>query len=480
MKVLNKILFFLSISLLFYSCNSGSNAPRTPNSVVHFVELTDFAPAKDRGYSQGISAVDINGDDFPELYITNSWTRENNFYYLNIKGKYQKNKEPIFSRDGGNSAGNSFVDYNNDGFLDLAVANAFNDSNRLYIHADTSYSFLNLPTLDTGNWSFGATWADIDNNGFLDLYISNHHSQNNHLYSNYKGKLRPLRSILTRDNDLSFHAAWSDLNNDGLPDLIVSNQKENSVFKNLGNWNFEKLTERRISTEKVISYGSSMADFNNDGLMDIFIANWSGVNDLYINKGDFKFELHDKAPFSKENKYSEGSSWGDFDNDGYQDLFITNDGTNSLYRNIKGKRFEIYEIAGLTDTANNSNGTIWVDYDLDGDLDLFIANGGNQKNQFYQNQGNENNWIKLKLEGTISNRSAIGAKVTVYAKDLIQYQEVSSQSGGGVGAQKPLMLHFGLAQQTEVDSIRVIWPSAINQVYTQKEINHIHHLTEKK
>jgi len=185
-----------------------------------------------------------------------------------------------------------------------------------------------------------------------------------------------------------------------------------------------------------------------------------GKNWIYKNLGDFKFEKLNIPPFDSDYNNSEGSCWGDYDNDGFSDLLITNDGVNSLYKNIDGKSFKKMHFGSLTDSSGNSNGIIWVDIDLDGDLDIVIANGGNQRNQLFENSGNDNNWVKIKLEGTISNRSAIGAKVIVYSGKLTQHQEIQSQSGGGCGSQKQLLLHFGLGQNTLIDSVQVRWPSS--------------------
>lgn len=106
-----------------------------------------------------------------------------------------------------------------------------------------------------------------------------------------------------------------------------------------------------------------------------------------------------------------------------------------------------------------SQGAAWADYDNDGDLDIFIANGGNNPNLLYRNPGNSNYWLKIKCIGTLSNRSAIGARIFLYQKDKLQTREIAGQTGGGYGAQNSLLLHFGLGKRKKIDTLAVRWPS---------------------
>lgn len=211
------------------------------------------------------------------------------------------------------------------------------------------------------------------------------------------------------------------------------------------------------------SFGCSVADYNNDGFLDLFVANWWGRNHLYKNLGNGQFKKITNSPVTNESLNSEGSSWGDFDNDGDLDLIVTNDGNNSFFENNNGFFSKLEHISPASDSSNSNGGT-WNDMDNDGQLDIFIANGGNQPNLLYRNPGNNNGWIKIKCVGNKSNRSAIGAKVTVFQNKKMMSREVTSQTGGGYGGQNGLILHFGLGQK-ETDSIIVSWPSgAISKI----------------
>jgi len=448
------------------SCRSN---PNDLPEFVTFSEIINSQIALDSFYTQGIASVDLNNDLYPELYMTNSWEGFDNHFYHNLEATYMKDSVSFKLSDMSFSNGCTFADLNNDGFLDLCLANANDKYNQVLFGSKTLRYSEHFIDTNAANWSYSIAIADVDNDGSLEAYISNFHSQKNMFYDINETQFIEIDSTeITRDTSSTLFSAWSDLNNDGLQDLIVCNDSANYIFRNEGNQVFTRINNH-FSIDKKMSYGCSVADYNNDGLMDIFITNWAGKNCLFKNNGNFKFEKLNIRPFNFDYHNSEGSCWGDYDNDGYTDLFITNDGVNILYKNLEGKAFEKQLFPTISDTNRNSNGMVWTDYNLDGGLDIIIANGGNQRNQIFKSSRNRNNWVKIKLEGTISNRSAIGSRVIVYSSGLIQHQEIQAQSGGGCGSQKPYLLHFGLAQNTAVDSIQIKWP--LSQMVTKKNLN---------
>ena len=458
-----------------HSCNSN---PSALPEFVTFSEVTASAIALDSFYTQGIASVDLNNDFYPELYMTNSWEGFQNHFYRNLNKAYTKDSSSFKLNDKSFSNGCAFADLNNDGFLDLCLANANNKYNTVLFGGSNYIYSENFIDTNATSWSYSTAIADVDNDGVVEIYISNFHSEKNMFYRINGNQFIEIDSTeITADTSSTLFSTWTDLNNDGLQDLIVCNDSVNYIFRNEGNLVFTRISND-FSIDKEITYGCSIADYNNDGLMDVFTTNWAGKNCLFKNNGNFEFEKLDMYHFNHDYHNSEGSCWGDYDNDGYSDLFITNDGANLLYRNLEGKGFEKKPFPTISDTNRNSNGVVWTDYNLDGGLDLIIANGGNQRNQIFKSSRNRNNWVKIKLEGTISNKSAIGARIIVYAGNLTQHQEVQAQSGGGCGSQKPYLLHFGLAQNTFVDSIQIKWPLSpmvtksnliCNSIYTFKE-----------
>lgn len=468
-KEMKRLAVFFLLLLLFspFCCTNNKSAPEVTSirannkSRVLLTENNSSPLAQDSSYTQGVTAIDLNGDFYPEIFATNSWTNDNNFFYQNDNGNFKKDAKFSFARDYLNANGACWGDFTRNGQLDLAVANVNNAPNQIFIALEDSFTRKDLPQNDTTkSWTYGMTWVDATNSGFLDLYAVNYKNQPNVFYKNVKGQLvESPNHVLSVGAHSSLNAVWTDLDNNGFLDVIISGENQNYIFKNMGGYNFEQLTDSPIVEAGKFSYGCSVGDYNNDGFMDLFFTNWDSPNHLYKNKGNWQFEKINSAGISNLKSKTEGSCWGDFDNDGWIDLAVSNDGKNYLYRSLSGEHFEPMSLIGYTDTGNNSNALIFFDSNRSGFLDLYVANGGNQKNQFFENHGNENSWVEIHLKGRKSNSSAIGSKVRVFTGGLKQTKEVSAQSGGGCGGQIPLTLHFGLGQHEKIDSIRVSWTS---------------------
>ena len=217
----------------------------------------------------------------------------------------------------------------------------------------------------------------------------------------------------------------------------------------------------------------SWADYDNDGDLDVLLTNTGGENErLFRNDGTNGFTRITQGAIVNAGGNSGGAAWGDYDNDGYIDLFVANDlgQKNCLYHNAGDGTFSPVTKGAVVNDGGRSKSSAWADYDNDGYLDLFVANGGydhppappQESGFLYHNEGGTNNWMILKLVGTASNRSAIGAKVRVLAtiggKSFWQLREISG-GGGGWGSQNDLRAHFGLGDATTVDKVRIEWPS---------------------
>lgn len=423
---------------------------------------------------------DYNNDGFEDLFVTTYDESQTNMLYRNNGDKtFTKITTGDIVTEKAKSVGASWGDYNNDGYIDLFVANNAGSKNFLYKNNGNG-SFTKIITGDIveyGTYCHSAAWGDYDNDGYLDLFVAEYFPTNtNHLFHNNGGETftRVENSPVVTDAGHSIGAAWGDYNNDGLVDLFVpnTNNEANWLYKNIGNGQFEKVNENVLSTPSK-SVGCSWGDYNNDGYLDLFVANaGNSNNNLYLNNTDGTFSVVTTGPIVNDKGNSHGSTWIDIDNDADLDLYVTNDQDedNFLYKNNGDGTFSRSE-NDLTKLGGDSFGTAISDYDNDGDYDIFVSNHDESNNFFFENtKGQCSEYFCLELVGTNSNVSAIGAsvslKATINGTDVWQRRDVTGQSGGGSGGQNSSKIIFGLGNTSEIDSLIISWPSGFKKIYT--------------
>ncbi len=445
--------------------------------------------------SRGVAWGDFDNDGYEDLIITDTGpSARNDLFRNNHDGSFSKITTGPITSDVGESRAACWGDYNNDGWLDLYIANNNNQNNFLYKNnGDGSFSKIEggTETAQGGN-SVGAVWADFDNNGWLDLFVANQSGQNNYLFLNNGGEsfTSVISGNVVTDVGDSRGCAAADYDNDGDMDLFVANGGEtgesNFLYANNGDGTFTRMTTSTVGNDVSISSGGSWGDFNNDGWLDLYVTNRNGSkNVLYKNNMGENFFAVGSADLPADSSDSRGSAWVDYDNDGWLDLFVSNAGDekNILYRSSGIGFFERLSFGPIvTDFITDSRGVAWGDYNNDGSPDLFVANNGG-KNFLYRNNISQKKWLKIKLEGTVSNKTAIGATVVVKTKltsedDRIFEQRRSIDGQSGFLGQNSQILMFGLRSETTVDSIIIYWPSgtidrltnfATNQVLSFKE-----------
>ena len=331
------------------------------------------------------------------------------------------------------------ADYDRDGLLDAY----FTLGNQL-CHNLGDLSFASLPAGEVGsvvNYTYGgACWGDFDDDGWPDLYVPHLWGGNGYMFRNEgAGRFVAVNNLITRTASQAFKGAWGDYDNDGRLDLCTVNfNGTTTVYRNLGDGKFEQPTG--LPSFVGPHNFSAWMDFNNDGFLDLWVSGWTSGNKLFRNNGDGSFKQ------------------------------VT---TESL----------------VTDRPINGAGNYavaWFDYDNNGFLDAYLFNGydaddGWTANQLYRNNGNQNGWLTVKLTGTISNRDAVGARVRVqaYYAGQVRWQR-RDITGDGLDNGGHRYAHFGLGDATQVNVLRIDWPSGIVQELKNVAVNQILTVTEAR
>jgi hypothetical protein len=413
--------------------------------------------------------------------------------------------------DTGVGAGLAWVDYDNDGDLDIFVTNTTSED-RLYRNDSlTAESFVEATPrkLEDPEDCRACAWGDYDNDGDLDLYVSK--DGPNKLYKNGgSGKFTDVTASPLDDAGIGQTASWADYDNDGDVDLYLVNDGPNKLFRN-DDGVFTDVTSGPLGDSR-FGMGVGWADYDDDGDQDIYVANYNGANVLLENQGGDVF-IDATTPVLEMFWPSAGVAWGDYDNDGDLDLYVTNRSTNWLVRNDGG----VFTHVSGTDLDDNYDGrsAAWGDYDLDGDLDLYLVNN-NHANRLFRNNGGGNfvrsdsgpspladdlpgfstgwadydkdgdldlylvndgrnclfrndlgpghHWLEVRLVGVISNSFGQGARVRAVAGGVSQMREIAGASG--YLSQGPLAATFGLGTESTVDTLEISWPSGGVQTLT--------------
>ncbi len=371
----------------------------------------------------------------------------------------------------------SVGDYDNDGDIDILYARLFqNDINK-------TGNF-------TGVGNYGQTFVDYDNDGDLDTYSALFWGSNKLFRNDGAAGFVEIPGALGLDDPShSRTSVWGDYDDDGDMDVYLVNGRGEKclLYRNDVDTTglFTDVTdEMGVGDAERYANGASWADYDNDGDLDLYLNKCeAGTNRLYRNDGEVFTEVAAELGVADKNDYGGfHSSWGDYDNDGDLDLYVTSrDGCpNRLYRNevLEGNGF--VETGEMQDISGRGMGGSWGDFDGDGDLDYYLVSGyyGTVPNRLYLNNCSENgnHWLHIKAIGTISNRAAIGTTIRVVTGDLVQTRYVESTSG--FGSQNSLPVEFGLGAHLTVDSVIIRWPSGIVQRLTDVATNQVITVTE--
>ena len=449
------------------------------------VTFTDVAPSMgvdDIGNGQGVSSIDFNNDGFIDIFLVNNgqpcrlFRNDNGIGFTDVAATVGVNNN-------GNGRGNAIGDFNNDGLTDIVIGNY---SQSCILYRNDSTTFTNVTTaagMNLTSWGGSINWFDYNADSRLDCYIGNDGipTHANYLFENNDlSTFTEVAASVGLADDLStLSTATADYDNDGDLDIFIGNQSGSPtgvLFQNNGG-SFTNVSVASGLETYSYTWGADWGDFDNDGDLDLYLANSNAGNQCFVNNGDGTFTESAAFLGIADPTSSFSCGWADFDNDGDLDLYVANgsSGVDKLYRNDGGTFTDVAATVGTND-MRHSNSTTWADFNNDGFLDLYLSNNGSENRLYMSNAGNSNHWLELKLVGVTVNRSAIGARVRIVAGGLSQIREV--QGGSGHNGQNSLPVEFGLGSNEMVDSIIVNWPGGPIDIHTNIPSDQILTVTE--
>lgn len=434
--------------------------------------------------SWNVAWIDYNNDGWEDIYITDKGASlPNKLYRNNGNGTFTKITTGTLANISALSVSSAWADVNNDGWIDVFVVNATGKKSSLYLNTNGTFTEASNTGIDDQPQYFhGAVWADFDKDGFVDLLITNFFETRFHQFykNNGNNTFTRIQNVVTTESQQALSPILADYNHDGLTDIFIPNggNKPNSLFKNIGNFQFEKITTGAIATDAFNSVGACWGDYDGDGWVDLFVTNASAQNDnLYKNNGNGTFTKINALP-TADASHTHGANWADMDNDSDLDLLVTNDqGRNFLYIHDGAGNFTKKVDEFVSGNTGKSFGQAWADYDKNGALDVLISTHSNQTDKLFCGQTSNNRWVNIRLQGTYSNKSAIGSQVKIKAGGKWQVKQLYPING--LGSQNSLRLHFGVGNATAIDSIEVKWTSGYTQYLQNVNTNQFMTITEE-
>ncbi len=451
-----------------------------------FEDVTRAAGVSDQwGWGQGACVGDYDNDGAQDLFVT---YYGQNRLFRNSGGRF----EDVTSRARLNDsrtrwgAGCAFLDFDRDGRLDLFVAN--------YIDLDLATA----PTPESGLCRYKGIAVACGPPGLPGGKNALYRNEGNGVFADVSEASNISRTAST----YSLGVATFDFDNDGWTDVYVANDSNPSaLYRNRRDGTFEDIGVRAGCAysqdgKPQAGMGVGIGDFDRNGTLDIVKTNFAGdTSSLYSNTGAGHCEdrTFDAGLGLNTRWLGWGAGFADFDNDGWLDIFLTNghvypevrqiraetgyEQRKVVYRNTGGQFVDVTaQLGEPATTPRAGRGTAFGDLDDNGTVDVVISNVHDTPDVFLTSATAGHHWLLVRLVGTQSNRSAIGARVRVVTGDTTQIGEV--QGGGSYLSQNDLRLHFGLGAASRVDRLEVRWPNGLEEVWTGVQADRVLTLEE--
>ncbi len=479
------------------------------------------------GLSGGAILEDFNGDGFLDVMMSDiGLNAQLRFFLNNGGGTFTERTEQagLLGEVGGLNI--IQTDYNNDGFPDVLVLRGAwwgrggrhplsllrNNGNGTFDDVTEEAGLLRFHPTQT------AVWLDFNNDGWLDLFVGNESvGREIHACELYRNNRDGTFTECALESGVAFRGfvkgvTAGDFNNDGRTDLYLSIMGgPNVLYRNDGaakgsggkSWRFTNVAAAAGVTEPFYSFPTWFFDYDNDGWPDLFVAGFhiSFVGDvaadylglphtaqrsrLYHNNHDGTFSDVTKSAGLDKVLLAMGSNFGDLDNDGFLDFYLGTGNPdlstlipNRMFRNDSGRRFQEVTSSGGFGHLQKGHGVSFGDIDNDGDQDVLEKMGGGYSGDvahsvLYLNPGTSNHWITIKLEGAQSNRPGIGSRIKLITRGPQGRQTIyrTAGTGGSFGA-NPLRQEIGLGQAQIIERLEIFWPvTGRTNVYQNLEVD---------
>src|SRR5579883_1821876 len=484
------------------------------------------------GLAGGIILDDFDNDGFVDI-IKSSWALDGQLRYFHNEGNRRFTDRTEQAGLTGLVGGLNLLqtDYNNDGLLDILVLRGAwlekegrmpksllrNNGDGTFTDVTEEAGLLSLHPSQT------AVWFDYDGDGWVDLFVGNETLDPNDpdpsqlFHNNRDGTFTECAALSgVALQGYVKGVASADYDHDGRPDLyITTRNRGNFLFHNdgpdaAGHWHFSDVTHQAGVGAPLHSFSTWFFDYDNDGWEDIFVSGYSvqNVGDiaadylnlptqgalprLYHNNHDGTFSDVTASAHLNHVLLTMGCNFGDLDNDGWLDFYLgTGDPDlsmlipNRMFRNAEGRFFQDVTTATGTGHLQKGHGVGFADLNNDGAQDVYAVIGGsypgdNARSVLFLNPGNTNHWVKLKLEGTKSNRAAIGARIKVSVATPAGRRQIfkTVNSGGSFGC-SPLRQEIGLGNAKQILRVDIQWSgSGLQQEVNGLELDRCYRIRE--
>ena len=516
--------FYLYILTIFFIIDNA-------NGQTHFTDVTTAAgidhsfQVYEGMFGGGACVIDFNNDGWEDLYITGGM-RDDILYMNNGHGGFVNVYEQsgMIETKKYVTQGVAGADVNRDGFVDLFITTISRRERKEAIPRE-----INLLYINNGNGTFrnatkefgldqmysfstSVSFGDFNADGWPDAYIGNY-------FNEYKGKLNVIDDatvvganqiakgyLLLNENGKRFKDVYSDydldfkgfgfggiftdFDNDGDQDIFVNHdfgykRTPDMLLENKYPWkSFKDVGKEKAMDLKINSMSTAVGDYNNDGLLDYYITN-IGFNYFMIGQGNDKPYINRAKELGMSIfSISWGANFVDFDQDGDEDLFVSNGDLNpncvpmgDFYYENQGKQFRENGIAMGVADYGIGRGSVVFDYDHDGDMDLLVVNQKSMLDypvpsmtHLYRNDGKKGNWIKIKLKGVDAETHGIGSRIEIVAGGKRMIREIDGGASSHM-SHNSVIAHFGLGNITTVDKIIIHWVGGNTQTINQVGVN---------